>query len=188
MPRIKDPEVEILASYSRTLQTDYQSADDAAWNDSPFAWIKTRPSRQAGTIGEKLTSGYLATKGFDVVRSPDTEADRIIAGQRAEIKMSTLWKGGSYRFQQLRDQNYEFAVCLGLSPFDAHCWVLPKNLILRQWSAGVISSQHGGRSGSDTAWLHVSPDAIPEWLTEWGGLLSDAVEVITRITGQAPLK
>ena len=101
--------------------------------------------------------------------------------------MSTLWKGGSYRFQQLRDQDYEFAVCLGLSPFDAHCWVLPKELILQQWSAGIISSQHGGRAGSDTAWLHVLPDAIPDWLHAWGGPLSDAVRVVTRITGQTPI-
>jgi len=187
MRRIQDPEVDILASCSRTLQSEYQEAQDASWDGSPFAWIKTRPSRQVGTIGEKLVAGFLATKGFDVVRSPDAQADRIIAGQRAEIKMSTLWKSGSYRFQQLRDQNYEFAVCLGLSPFDAHCWVLPKTLILYQWSAGGISSQHGGRSGSDTAWLHVLPDTIPDWLHRWGGSLSDAVRVITQITGQAPL-
>ena len=38
-----------------------------------------------------------------------------------------------YKFQQLRDQNYEFAICLGISPFSAHCWVLPKAEIMDRW-------------------------------------------------------
>lgn len=176
-----------MATYSQTLQSDYQKPGEEAWSLSPFDWIRAKPSRQKGAIGEKLVSGYLACKGFDVTRSPDTEADRIIAGKRAEIKMSTLWETGLYKFQQLRDQNYDFAVCLGISPFDAHCWILPKNVILERWAAEDIPSQHGGRSGSDTAWLSVRPDDVPEWLSEWGGTLSDAVELIARITDQTPL-
>lgn len=188
MPRIRDPEVAILASCSQTLQVDYQGADDASWEGSPFAWIRTRPSRQRGTIGEKLVAGYLATKGFDVIRSPDSEADRIVAGKRVEIKSSTLWKGGFYKFQQLRNQNYAFAICLGVSPFDAQCWAIPKETIMERWASGEITSQHGGQGGSDTAWLTVKPNAVPPWLDEWGGSLSDAVKAITRITGQVPLQ
>lgn len=135
-----------------------------------------------------MVSGYLACKGFDVIRSPDTEADRIIGGQRVEIKMSTRWKGDFYKFQQLRDQNYNFAICLGISPFDAHCWVLPKEEILKRWRTGDIQSQHGGAAGSDTAWLHVKIDSVPEWLDQWGGRLSTAVRLIADITAQEPLK
>ena len=129
-----------------------------------------------------MVSGYLALKGFDVTRSPDAGADRVVGGKRAEIKMSTLWQGGFYKFQQLRDQNYDFALCLGISPFDAHCWVLPKNVLLDSWAnrAAGITPQHGGRAGTDTAWLSVDPDAIPEWLNEWGGGLSYAVGLISR--------
>ena len=187
MRRIQDPEVEILASYSQIFKTEYQETIRASWDGSPFSWIKTGPSsRQVGAIGEKLVSGYFAAKGFDVTSSPDGEADRIIAGQRAEIKLSTLWNTGSYKFQQLRDQNYAFAICLGISPFDAHCWVLPKNIIMERWASGDIRSQHGGREGNDTAWLTVRPNRVPAWLDEWGGRLSDATEVITQITGQTP--
>ena len=103
--------------------------------------------------------------------------------------MSMLWKNGSYRFQQLRDQNYDFAVCLGIGPFDAHCWVLPKSEILNGWASRAegIGSQHGGSGGVDTAWLSVRPDHVPEWLEEWGGTLSDAADLISSITGQKPL-
>lgn len=185
--RILDPEVEILASCAATLREDYLDPDENIWQESPFAWIRVRPSRQKGAIGEKLISGYLATKGFDVIRSPDREADRIIGGKRAEIKMSFLWENGSYTFQQIRDQNYEFMICLGISPFSAHCWVLPKRMIMTLRKEGKISPQHGGKGGVDTAWLIVNPKTIPAWLEGNGGSLSAAVKRITEITGQSPL-
>lgn len=187
MNKITDPDVLILASCSHTLQGDY-AQEDKEWIGSPFAWIKTRPSRQVGVIGEKLVAGYLATKGFDVVRSPDSQADRIINGDRAEVKFSTLWKSGFYKFQQLRDQDYKFAVCLGVSPLDAHCWVIPKAVIMKHWGAGDgLETQHGGKAGSDTAWLSVTPGREPEWLRECGGRLADAARLIAKITGRRPL-
>ena len=177
----------LLAHYSNIVRGDYEDSDEE-WRNSPFQWIRIlRSSRQKGTIGEKLVSGYLAAKGFDIVRSPDSEADRVINGSRAEIKFSTLWKNGSYKFQQLRDQNYKFAICLGLSPFDAHCWVLPKSVVLEQWKSGGITSQHGGRAGQDTAWLSVKPSAVTEWLHDYGGTLSEAIPLIARLSGRAPL-
>lgn len=185
--QVADPDVRILASCSQTLQADY-AGEDREWEGSPFAWFKSRPSRQVGVIGEKLVSGWLATKGFDVTRSPDSQADRIINGKRAEVKFSTLWKGGFYKFQQLRDQNYEFAICLGVSPFDAHCWVLPKSQILEHWGRGDgLESQHGGRAGRDTAWLSVTPGNEPAWLREWGGRLSQAAYLIVEVTGVRPV-
>ncbi len=187
MPTITDADVLILASCSQTLQADY-AGEEAQWVGSPFAWIKSRPSRQVGVIGEKLVAGFLATKGFDVVRSPDSQADRLVNGVRAEIKFSTLWKGGFYKFQQLRDQRYEFAICLGLSPFDAHCWVIPKAVIMHQWKSGDgIESQHGGRAGTDTAWLSVTPGKAPSWLTDWGGPLRRTAKLVSQVTGQQPL-
>lgn len=187
MPPITDPDVQILAGCSQNLRDDYVEVDKA-WAGSPFAWIKTRPSRQVGVIGEKMVAGYLATKGFDVTRSPDSQADRIINGARAEIKFSSLWRSGFYKFQQLRDQNYEFAVCLGVSPFDAHCWVIPKPVLMEQWGAGNgLEAQHGGKVGKDTAWLTVTPGHEPSWLQKCGGRLADAAQLIAQLTGQAPL-
>ncbi|GMV43448.1 MAG: hypothetical protein AMXMBFR64_51640 [Myxococcales bacterium] len=176
--RIEDPEVQALAAVSATLQVDYES-DDLMWEGSPFGWIKRRPSRQVGAIGEKLVAGWLAAKDFDVVRSPDSEADRLINGHRVEVKFSTLWKNGGYKFQQLRDQNYEVAICLGVSPFAVHCWVLPKVEIMRRWRANDgIQPQHGGAQGTDTAWLSVVADHPYPWLAGFGGTLSAAVRIL----------
>jgi len=179
--RITDREVHALATISATLQADY-AAEGLAWHGSPFAWIKTRSSRQVGVIGERLVAGWLAAKDCDVVRSPDSQADRIINGKRAEIKFSTLWAAGFYKFQQLRDQNYEFAICLGISPFDAHCWAIPKEVIMERWRKGDIETQHGGRSGSDTAWLTVTVRREPRWLKKWGGSLRTGATRILEIT------
>ena len=186
MTAIRDAEVQILAALATTLQADY-AKDDLPWHGSPFAWIKTRKSRQVGAIGEKLMSGYFATKGFNVTRSSNSDADRIIEGKRIEVKFSTLWATGSYKFQQLRDQDYDYAICLGVSPFDAHCWVIDKAEIIRRWRArDGITSQHGGAAGSDTGWLTVDPSAIPAWLQSRGGSLRQAVAVLSSGTGYLP--
>jgi hypothetical protein len=185
---ITDPEVAALAMISTTLAAEY-SAEDLIWTGSPFAWIKSRPSRQIGTIGERLVAGWLAAKDFDVARSPDSDADRLVNGHRAEVKFSTLWQAGFFKFQQLRDQNYEFAVCLGISPFDAQCWVIPKSEIRSRWLRAMdtgrevegIQPQHGGSDGRDTAWLTVIASAPHPWLAGFGGSLAQAAATIAAL-------
>jgi len=177
--RITDPDVEILAVISATLRNDYVE-DDSEWAQSPFGWIKTRPSRQVGKIGEQLVAGWCAAKGLDVTKATDSEHDRVIGGLATEIKFSTRWRSGGYTFQQFRDQHYEIAICLGIAPFDARCWVLPKDLLKRH----VIghTPQHTGSSGSDTFWIQSAPEDGFAWMKEWGGKLSDALEVLNRLS------
>jgi hypothetical protein len=86
---IRDPEVRILAGISQALEAEYLS-ENREWEGSPFAWIKTRPSRQVGAIGEKLLAGWIAARGFNVTRASDSDADRVIEDKRVEIKFSTL--------------------------------------------------------------------------------------------------
>lgn len=177
---IADPEVQLLASIAATLKGDYirEGAVDP-WADSPFLWIRTLPSRRVGKIGEQLVSGWCAAKGLDVTASKDSEADRVIGGYRMEIKFSTLWASGVYKFQQIRDQNYEYLACLGLSPFDAHCWVISKGL-LRMHVIGH-TPQHTGKSGTDTFWLSFLPGSPPTWLSSCGGTLTQAFQVLESI-------
>lgn len=180
---IRDPEVIILAGISQALKAEYQS-ENREWEGSPFAWIKTRPSRQVGAIGERLVAGWLAARGFNVARVGDSDADRVIEGKRVEIKFSTLWENGGYKFQQLRDQRYDLVICLGVSPFDAHCWIIPKADIIRLWKVEhKITSQHGGQDGADTAWIDVRLENPPDWLKSYGGSLSDAISRLSEITG-----
>lgn len=170
MPTIDDPDVQVLAGIAGTLQEDYVPKGADPWEGSPFAWILARPSRTKGAIGEQLVAGWCAAKGVDVTRSANSDADRIIHGHRVEIKFSTLWKTGVYKFQQIRDQEYDHLFCLGISPFSAHAWLIPKPL-LHDHVIGH-TGQHTGAAGTDTAWLSIPAGHPHAWMMPYGGTLA----------------
>ena len=177
MKSIVDVDVRMLAGIAATLEGDY-AGSDANWIGSPFAWIKARPSRQIGAIGESLVAGWCAAKGFDVVRSPDTDADRVIAGKRIEIKYSSLWTDNAiFKFQQIRNQNYDYCFCLGISPFDAQAWLIPKPALVTVRPPSLVH-QHGGSRGTDTKCLSFTASAPPDWLGPYGGRLSDVARLL----------
>ena len=176
MPKISDPEVQLLAGLATTLEPDYVQ-DTGAWEGSPFKWIKTSlPSRTVGAVGEALVAGWAAAKGFDVTKTGDSEADRIINGHRVEIKFSTLWANGGYKFQQIRDQRYDYCFCLGVSPFDAQAWLIPK-AVLHEHVIGHMG-QHSGASAQDTAWLGFRVGEPYDWMSSHGGRLADVARLL----------
>lgn len=177
--RITDPDVQILAGLSTALQAEYVSEVEDPWLGSPFAWIRERPSRQRGKIGEQLVAGWCAAKGLDVIRSRTTDADRVINGHRVEVKFSTLWQSGGYKFQQIRDQEYDYLICLGISPFDAHSWILSK-AVLYEHVIGHMG-QHTGAAGTDTAWLGFQANSPLAWLAAAGGTLWGVYEILTSL-------
>jgi hypothetical protein len=174
---LEDAGFKVLAAVSASLRDELvvEGAIDP-WEGSPFAWIKALPSRTKGMIGERLVANWCAGMGLDVQRSPNSDADRMIAGRRIEIKFSTLWKSGGYTFQQLRNQDYEYAILLGISPDSASCWVLPKDVALR-----MSTPQHGGASGTDTRWISFRANNPPDWIAPFGGTLSEAYSVLKTI-------
>lgn len=179
--RFRDSDVRRLGEISQSLHDDYPGDDDF-WKESPFAWIRKEPSRRVGAIGEKLVEKFLAAKDFNVFKSPDSDADRVIDGiGRTEIKFSTLWKSRLYKFQQIRNQRYDVLICLGVGPFDAHCWALPKRTVETNWGTKRLPYQHAGKTGRDTVWLSVDPASVPDWLRPYGGTLADAVRIIRKM-------
>jgi hypothetical protein len=174
-----DPDLQVLVEVSSALSREYVGSAANPWAGSPFAWILSRPSRQRGAIGEQLVAQWCAAKGADVRRTGDSDADRLINGHRIEIKLSTLWESGVYKFQQIRDQDYGYLLCLGISPFEAHCWVLPKPL-LYTYVIGHMG-QHTGSSGKDTAWLSFKAGAPYDWMRPYGGTLAEAWDVLAAL-------
>jgi hypothetical protein len=150
------------------------------WRGSPFEWVLKLPAGSRGKLGKQLVFQWCALKGLAVDKSPDSEADMLINGHRVEVKFSTLWTARFYRFQQVRDQNYEYAVCLGISPFEAHCWVVSKNILLK-YVIGHMG-QHTGARGRETAWIKVNPILPPAWLAGLGGNLSQAFQVLRSLS------
>lgn len=175
--------MQVLAGISGTIQLDYLATSEDPWAGSPFQWILGQPSRTKGTIGEQLVAGWCAAKNFDVVRSGDSDADRIIEGHRIEIKLSTLWKSGGFKFQQIRNQRYEYLFCLGIAPFDARAWLIPKAVLLEH----VIghTGQHTGAAGLDTAWLSFQASSPYAWMRPYGGRLADVRRLLEE-NGRGP--
>lgn len=175
MNTINDPEFRKFAEIAKKRSKCHKTGLEA-WEKSPFAWLRKLQSRTRGKAFEELVSDWCKSHNFCVCKSPDSEADLVIDGVRVEVKGSTLWKSGIYKFQQIRDQDYDILICLGISPSDVHIWVIPKEIVMTWWKENKIRSQHGGRSGNDTAWLHVNPGQIHEWLQPFGGTLSEGLE------------
>lgn len=172
----------LLVGIADSLRGEYADPAHDPWVGSPFAWIKQRPSRQVGKIGEQLIAGWAAARDLDVVKSPDSEADKIINGRRVEVKFSTLWEVGVYKFQQIRNQQYDFVVCLGIAPQDAHCWVIPKRyFVVHRFRLAGLGHQHGGKAGRDTWWLSFAPNNPPAWLRPFGGNLGAAMMLLRKM-------
>ncbi len=104
--------------------------------------------------------------------------DRLVNSHKIEIKLSTLWESGVYKFQQLRDQDYEYALLLGVSPQIAHAWLVPKTVAMQR-----STPQHGGARGTDTRWISFPAASPPEWLLKFGGSLSSCIDVVRTTLG-----
>ncbi len=175
------PEFELLSSAADFIRPEFQK-ENSPWAQSRFEWVITLPSASKGKLGKRLVYQWCAVKGLSIDSSPDSQADMLVNGHRVEIKFSTLWEANIYKFQQIRDQNYEYAICLGISPFEAHCWVVSKS-ILRQFVIGHMG-QHTGSKGQETAWFAVNPKAPPSWILGCGGTLEEAYKVLKSLSNK----
>lgn len=150
------------------------------WLGSRFAWILPLASRTKGAVGEKLVSGWLVAQGCQVSRSKYSDCDRIVDGLKIEIKFSTEWETGIFKFQQLRDQDYEFVFCLGMSPNAIYAWLIPKEVA---WK--YSSFQHGGKKGKDTKWFSFAVNTPPSWMADYGGGLEDVSRILRQRTARS---
>ena len=170
---------DLLATAANYIKDDIVK-EKIEWSDSPFYWVLHLPAASKGKLGAQLIRQWCILKQLSIGKSPDSEADLLINEQRVEVKFSTLWDAGIYKFQQIRDQNYDYIICLGISPHNAHCWVIDKQK-LKEKVIGHMG-QHTGKEGQETSWLTINPNEIPEWLNNYGGTLSEAYDVLKRIS------
>ena len=96
-----------------------------------------------------------------------------VGGHLIQVKLSTLWNNGEYRFQQIRNQDYDQVLCLGISPDDIHVWLIPKDVAIAN-----LPGQHTGSGAHETYWLHTSPRGSFRWLDDYGNQLSDVARLL----------
>lgn len=77
---------------------------DRAWAASEWAWIRTLAPGAKGAVGVRLVRSRLTANGVACGAAANTDADLVADGVRVEVKLSCVWRHGTFRFQQLRDQ------------------------------------------------------------------------------------
>jgi len=125
-----------------------------------------------------IIADWLQSREFSVKKARSTGADRTINLDQVEIKCSTLWEVGTYRFQQLRPQDYSHVILMGVSPDRLHVWCVPKEVVFSH-----SERQHGGKRGKGTDWLTVDPQNIPAWLAPYGGSVERGLSCIRAALG-----
>lgn len=130
--------------------------------------IENLTLRKKGKAGEQLVKAWALEEGigYHCTEARIQRSRSHTQWSKIEVKLSILWEGGSYKFQQIRDQDYDYMLCFGISPFDVHDWLIPKKL-LRDDKPG-LGGQHGGKNSKETKALQSMVDKPPTWLEPYG--------------------
>ena len=99
------------------------------WRNSPFEWLAARwvPPGTKGLVGRNLVRG-LCNDDPELCVERYRKGDRTkirVSGCLISVKFSLLGEDNNYLFQNIKDSGYNFLFCLGVSPSNAHAWVLP---------------------------------------------------------------
>lgn len=169
-PETFDDEINYMAEVLSQLES--KSARSRDWDDSPFKWILTQPSATKGSVGRQLAKALGTFHGLRLDQIVKDNQYYLEFGEvLIQVKFSTMWDTGVYRFQQIRDHDYDFCLALGLAPFHMNAWLIPKEIL----DTHVIGTQgqHTGATSSETWWFEVTPQNPQRWIAECGGQLSE---------------
>lgn len=161
----------VMARMAHLASLEAQDAAARAWVGSPYASLRDlKPIPKSKTARSMLVS-WLASIGIvATAHNAWGNTALILPGNRlAVVKCSMRWHEGSYRFQQIRDWEYEAALLLGISPEQAHLWIVPRAVLLAH-----SVPQHAAYSRM----LTFPADAHPRWLRQYGGSLEEAEAIL----------
>lgn len=151
-----------------------QYPDTHAWDNSPFAWILHLPPGSKGVIGRSIASGLLQSYGL----TPMATGHRLtVNAQGILVRIAMAWDTGVMKFQNMRDEDYEHVLCIGLLPQSAQAWFIPKTEI---WQGNQIRTDNAGISGQHEgadAWLSINPSTVQSWVQPYGGTIESAMHV-----------
>lgn len=159
-----DSEYLMLAASITHLQTEFEKED--AWSESPFEWILPLAPEQRERVGRHLFVSWCKEKGVLTDVGIDNEK-LIINGCKLAVNFSVLSSDGEYQFEQIQEADFDYMICFGISPKQAHCWVFGKDQVEQ-----LQMAQHS---------FYVHPDNQPEWLIQAGGNLTYAYQKLMNL-------
>jgi hypothetical protein len=149
---------------------------DPFWSNSKFEFTRSLSSKQKGTFGEKLVSAALKDLGLNISKRYSSDHDIVVEDFSAEVKMSTAWnnKLDDFKWQQIRNQDYDLIFFLGINPNDFTVWWATKNQLIENVIGKDEYRQHAGKDGHQELY----------WITgykDWFNELSDLKSVISSL-------
>ena len=165
----------MLAATASYLQEELEDENDP-WENSPFEWILKLPPRKKGKLGGNLIASWLAGKGMELEPTRDSSETIRANGLQFAIKFSTIWTKGIYKFQQIRAKGYDYVICLGISPFDAHCWVFERKFAIEH-----AKPQHSQGKKVVDYWMEINPHEPKEEIRDCGGTLDQAYRILKKL-------
>jgi hypothetical protein len=151
-----------------------QRSKPTIWDQSTYFWVKNNPPQQTALVAKASLLDWLRQFGISCEQSGwlvESDLGKLC------IKFSTIWHSGVYKFQQIRDEDYDYLVCLGISPHQAHLWFVPKTEVDNRIIG--IAGQHRGSSANDTFWLSIDPTYAHAWLNNYGGTIGQAETMLS---------
>jgi len=141
------------------------------YKGTPLESFHSLSSKAKGMFFEKLVEEVAKSEGWKVSRGGSSDYDRMIGGQRIEIKGSFLWgEGTNFRWQQLRTaQDYDKVIFVAAYPdriefFEADKATVKENVEVQDSRGHWTYNQHGGkRVNSGTFFLDGFPEDFP-WM------------------------
>ena len=166
-----NPDFLMLAATANYLQKEIEEQSDY-WKGSPFEWMLELSAAKKGKLARRLIASWCQSKGLSVdFEQVKGQALIIVNGNRAVVKMSTRWMDGKYKFQQIRDDGYDLVICLGISPFEAHCWVFERQYVI----------EHATPQHKSEYWVAIDTTKPEPWVKNSGGTLDQAYLVLKEL-------
>ena len=129
---------------------------DSRYDNSPFVNLKSMTPKQKGCRYELITECVLKKLGHTVEKPKSSDYDRIVNGNRCEIKGSMLNKNtNNFSFLQIRpDQTYDKIIFSMFYPNDCVIMEMPKTLVIENIEKGIFKKQHGGNKANSRTFMY----------------------------------
>ena len=154
-----DPIDFTVDALSTKRYSQWEKARQSIWYGSRFEQLRNMSSRKKGAEGEKMCSEIMTSLGHEVKKPESKEHDRIITPWKTEIKLSTSWNEelDNFTWQQLRNQDYERCIFIGVNPEQLKMWWCTKDDLFEHVISKDSKRQHAGKDGEqDLYWIQAS--------------------------------
>ena len=151
------------------------------WDGSLFApFRQISSSRTKGAKGELMAAQLMTSLGHKVPYNckgkpkktlpfiKSTDYDIEVDGYKVEVKTSTAWNetDNDFRFQQIRNQDYDRIIFQGLNNNNAKVWWATKNDVAKHLFGNNEYRQHGGKNGGQELYWVGAIDGVPKWFRD----------------------